>query len=56
VATEPVSVLIDTKLNPPVLRDPVDRPRLVQALAESTQRVKLVRAPAGWGKSTLVAA
>src|SRR5918994_1172388 len=56
VATETVSVLIDTKLNPPVLRDAVDRPRLVRALAGSVERVKLIRAPAGWGKSTLVAA
>ena len=56
MATETVSVLIDTKLNPPVLRDAVDRPRLVRALAGSVERVKLIRAPAGWGKSTLVAA
>jgi LuxR family maltose regulon positive regulatory protein len=55
VAAEAVSVLIDTKLNPPVLRDAVDRPRLVRALMGSTERVKLIRAPAGWGKSTLVA-
>ena len=34
----------------------VDRPRLVDALAGSSQRLKLIRAPAGWGKSTLVAA
>jgi LuxR family maltose regulon positive regulatory protein len=39
-----------------VIGDAVDRPRLVRALAESDARVKLVRAPAGWGKSTLVAA
>jgi LuxR family maltose regulon positive regulatory protein len=56
VSAEAVSVLIDTKLNPPVLRDAVDRPRLVHALVGSPERVKLVRAPAGWGKSTLVAA
>jgi LuxR family maltose regulon positive regulatory protein len=54
VAAEAVSVLIDTKLNPPVLRDAVERPRLVDSLAESSARVKLIRAPAGWGKSTLV--
>jgi LuxR family transcriptional regulator, maltose regulon positive regulatory protein len=55
VAAEAVSVLIDTNLNPPVLRDAVHRPRLIEALAGSTERVKLIRAPAGWGKSTLVA-
>src|SRR5436309_2300593 len=47
--------MVDTKLNPPVLREVVARPRLVEALAGSSERVKLVRAPAGWGKSTLVA-
>jgi LuxR family transcriptional regulator, maltose regulon positive regulatory protein len=55
VAAEGVSVLIDTKLNPPVIGDAVDRPRLARLLAESQARTKLIRAPAGWGKSTLVA-
>jgi LuxR family maltose regulon positive regulatory protein len=48
--------LLDTKLNSPVLREVVERPRLVAALGASGERLKLVRAPAGWGKSTLVAA
>jgi LuxR family maltose regulon positive regulatory protein len=56
VATETSGVLLSTKLNPPVVGELVERPRLVEALAASTQRLKLVRAPAGWGKSTLVAA
>jgi LuxR family transcriptional regulator, maltose regulon positive regulatory protein len=56
VATEASGVLLSTKLNPPVVGELVQRTRLVEALAESTQRLKLVRAPAGWGKSTLVAA
>jgi LuxR family maltose regulon positive regulatory protein len=56
VAAEAVSVIIETKLNPPVIGDALDRPRLVRALASSNARVKLIRAPAGWGKSTLVAA
>jgi LuxR family maltose regulon positive regulatory protein len=56
VATEAPTVLLDTKLNPPTLRDAVERPRLVAAFAASSERLKLVRAPAGWGKTTLVAA
>src|SRR5919198_5500668 len=56
VATEAPAVLLETKLNPPVLGEVVERPHLVEHLVGSTERVKLIRAPAGWGKSTLVAA
>jgi ATP/maltotriose-dependent transcriptional regulator MalT len=56
VATETSGVLLSTKLNPPVAGELVERPRLLESLVASPQRLKLVRAPAGWGKSTLVAA
>src|SRR6266511_1506901 len=56
VATETSGVLLNTKLNPPVVGELVERPRLVESLVASTHRLKLIRAPAGWGKSTLVAA
>ncbi|MGY1636979.1 LuxR C-terminal-related transcriptional regulator [Geodermatophilus sp. SYSU D00742] len=49
--------IITTKLFVPVLRTrPVERPRLYDRLARAPEaRVTLVVAPAGWGKSTLVA-
>jgi LuxR family transcriptional regulator, maltose regulon positive regulatory protein len=56
VATEATGVLVDTKFNPAVLGELVQRPRLIEALARSRETLKLIRAPAGWGKSTLVAA
>jgi len=34
----------------------VDRPRLVESLSDPAHRVSVVRAPAGWGKTTLIAA
>jgi LuxR family maltose regulon positive regulatory protein len=49
-------MLVATKFHQPALGRVVDRPRLVGALVQSSQRLMLVRAPAGWGKSTLVAA
>jgi LuxR family transcriptional regulator, maltose regulon positive regulatory protein len=52
----PAEVLVDTKFYLPALGEVVGRPRLVDGLASSPQRLKLVRAPAGWGKTTLVAA
>jgi LuxR family transcriptional regulator, maltose regulon positive regulatory protein len=52
----PAEVLVATKFYLPALGEVVDRPRLVGALAASKQRLKLIRAPAGWGKTTLVAA
>jgi LuxR family transcriptional regulator, maltose regulon positive regulatory protein len=51
----PAAVLVDTKFFLPARGAVVGRPRLVDALASSPQRLKLVRAPAGWGKTTLVA-
>ena len=47
--------LIWTKLQAPIHRQCVTRPRLIAALTEGIARkVTLVSAPAGWGKSTLL--
>ena len=47
--------LIRTKLSPPVSRDRVPRPAALAALAGQSQpRLRLIRAPAGWGKSSLI--
>jgi LuxR family maltose regulon positive regulatory protein len=51
----PAAVLVDTKFYLPARGEVVERPRLIEALASSRQRLKLIRAPAGWGKTTLVA-
>jgi LuxR family maltose regulon positive regulatory protein len=51
--------IVQTKLQPPRLRaDLIARPRLLEALAEagSSHRLTLVSAPAGYGKTTLLAA
>jgi len=49
-------VLLETKLHPPRIREEwVQRTELVQYLAGSTAKLVLVDAPAGFGKSTLVA-
>ena len=49
-------VLLETKLHPPRIREEwVKRTELVQDLAGSTAKLVLVDAPAGFGKSTLVA-
>ena len=49
-------VLLETKLHPPRIREEwVKRTELVQYLAGSTAKLILVAAPAGFGKSTLVA-
>jgi LuxR family maltose regulon positive regulatory protein len=48
--------LIWTKLQAPVARRGVERPRLTAALqAGLSRKVTLISAPAGWGKSTLLA-
>ena len=56
-ADRPVlDVPIETKLHAPAARpDWVDRPELVRRLAATTARLVLVAAPAGFGKTTLVA-
>ena len=54
----PSDWLIPTKLQPPLPRDDViSRPRLLAALHEAltTRRLTLVSAPAGYGKTTLLA-
>ena len=49
-------VLLETKLHPPRAREEwVKRTELIQYLAGSTAKLVLVDAPAGFGKSTLVA-
>ena len=49
-------VLLETKLHPPRVREEwVHRTELVQYLSASTAKLVLVDAPAGFGKSTLVA-
>ena len=49
-------VLLQTKLHPPRVRaEWVKRTELVKYLADSTAKLILVDAPAGFGKSTLVA-
>ncbi|HXV34564.1 MAG TPA: LuxR C-terminal-related transcriptional regulator [Gaiellaceae bacterium] len=47
--------LIWSKLQAPVARTRVSRPQLLEVLAGPTRKLTLVRAPAGWGKSTLLA-
>jgi ATP/maltotriose-dependent transcriptional regulator MalT len=47
--------LIWSKLQAPVARTRVARPRLAAALSGQPRKLTLVRAPAGWGKSTLLA-
>ena len=46
--------LVATKLHAPPPREAIERGRLERALSTAPHRVKLVRAPAGWGKSTAV--
>jgi LuxR family transcriptional regulator, maltose regulon positive regulatory protein len=53
----PGNVLVRTKLTAPRRRDLVLRPALIDRLAfRAPRRLTVVRAPAGWGKSTLLAA
>jgi ATP/maltotriose-dependent transcriptional regulator MalT len=47
--------LIWSKLETPVARARVARPQLVERLCGASRKLTLVRAPAGWGKSTLLA-
>jgi LuxR family transcriptional regulator, maltose regulon positive regulatory protein len=53
---QPAPSLIRTKLNAPVARELVSRTALLEVLCGgSPRRLTLVRAPAGWGKSSLLA-
>ena len=57
-STEPADWLVQTKLHPPLLReDVIARPRLVAALYHglTTCPLTLLSAPAGYGKTTLLA-
>ena len=47
--------LIQSKLEAPVPRERVSRRELLERCAGSPRKLTLVRAPAGWGKSTLLA-
>lgn len=50
-------LVVHTKLYPPVRRDLVARPALVERLSAGPRRaLTIVRAPAGWGKTTLLGA
>ena len=47
--------LIPSKLEPPVQRRRVSRPELLELCTGPPRKLTLIRAPAGWGKSTLLA-
>jgi LuxR family maltose regulon positive regulatory protein len=47
--------LIKSKLEPPVPRRRVSRRQLLELCAGPPRKLTLIRAPAGWGKSTLLA-
>jgi ATP/maltotriose-dependent transcriptional regulator MalT len=52
----PGPLVLTTKLNPPAIRGAVSRPALIARLSEHpAHRIVLVAAPAGWGKTTLLA-
>jgi LuxR family maltose regulon positive regulatory protein len=58
-ATEapPGPLLVQTKLEPPARRELVPRPELVERLAGGgPRRLTVLSAPAGWGKTTMLAA
>ncbi len=48
-------VLLETKLHPPAPRRLVPRPGLVDRLSPTGRRLTVLGAPAGWGKTCLVA-
>jgi LuxR family transcriptional regulator, maltose regulon positive regulatory protein len=50
-----VRPLIQSKLEPPVPRQRVSRRELLELCAGPPRKLTLIRAPAGWGKSTLLA-
>ena len=53
----PGPLLLQSKLQPPARRELVARPELVERLASRPpSRLTLISAPAGWGKTTLLAA
>jgi len=47
--------VLSSKVQPPVHRRQVSRPRLLALCAGAPRKLTVVRAPAGWGKSTLLA-
>jgi LuxR family maltose regulon positive regulatory protein len=52
---EPVRPLIQSKLEAPVPRQRVSRLELLELCTGPPRKLTLIRAPAGWGKSTLLA-
>jgi len=47
--------LVWSKLQPPVSRRRVSRPALLELCMGDQRKLTLIRAPAGWGKTTLLA-
>jgi LuxR family maltose regulon positive regulatory protein len=47
--------VISSKVQPPVRRRRVSRPRLLALCSGARRKLTVIRAPAGWGKSTLLA-
>src|SRR5215218_6850939 len=52
---DPVRTIIQSKLEAPVPRRRISRRELLDACAGTSRKLTLIRAPAGWGKSTLLA-
>jgi LuxR family transcriptional regulator, maltose regulon positive regulatory protein len=56
VSAQAQARLLTTKLHAPELRDRIDREALIERLSRAQgAKLALVQAPAGWGKSTLLA-
>jgi LuxR family maltose regulon positive regulatory protein len=55
VAGQAPRPVMSAKVQPPVDRRRVSRPRLLALCAGAPRKLTVIRAPAGWGKSTLLA-
>src|SRR6476659_2718266 len=47
--------VLSSKVQPPVPRRRVSRPRLLALCTRAPQKLTVIRSPAGWGKSPLLA-